>query len=104
MTLAVEDANSKLFGVVDFVDADFEESVDDRLMRADSLATASHVWQQHRQQLFGFYRLPTVSNIFCQHLGLTFCILFKGRYFVKSTELSGQLCVWQCLLLFQYSV
>ena len=47
MTLAVEDANSKLVDVVDFAVADIEESVDDKLVRADSLATASHVRQQH---------------------------------------------------------
>ena len=46
MTLSVECANSKLVDVVAFADADIEESVDDRLVTADSLATACHVWQQ----------------------------------------------------------
>ena len=47
MTLAVEDSNSKLveffcfFAVVDI-----EDSVDNRLARANSGATASQVWQQ----------------------------------------------------------
>ena len=38
MTLAVEDANSKLIEFVTFADADIEESVGDRLMTADSWA------------------------------------------------------------------
>ena len=38
MTLAVEDANSKLIEVVTFADADIEESVGGRLMTADSWA------------------------------------------------------------------
>ena len=40
MTLAVEDANSKLFDVVTFADVDIEESVDDQLVIDDSFATA----------------------------------------------------------------
>ena len=36
MTLSVECANSKLVDVVAFVDAYIEESVDDRLVTADS--------------------------------------------------------------------
>ena len=32
MTLAAEDANSKLFDVVTFADVDIEESVDDQLV------------------------------------------------------------------------
>ena len=52
VTLSVECANSKLVDVVAVADAVIEESVDDRLVTADSLATASHVWQQldHRFQ------------------------------------------------------
>ena len=52
MTLSVECAISKLVDVVAFADAVIEESVNDRLVTADSLATASHVWQQldHRFQ------------------------------------------------------
>ena len=38
MTLAVEDANSKLIEVVTFADADIDESVGGRLMTADSWA------------------------------------------------------------------
>ena len=52
MTLAVEDANSKLIDVVTFAHADIEESVDYRSVRADSLATASHVRQQLSNSFF----------------------------------------------------
>ena len=38
MTLAVEDANPKLVGV--FADVDLQESVDNRLVKVDSLAIA----------------------------------------------------------------
>ena len=44
MILAVEDANPKLVGV--FADVDLQESVDNRLVKVDSLATASQVCQQ----------------------------------------------------------
>ena len=40
MTLAVEDTNSKLVDIENFAVADIEESVDDSLVRDDSLATA----------------------------------------------------------------
>ena len=46
MTLALVHANSKPIDVVTFAHADIEESVDDRLVKADNLATASHVRQQ----------------------------------------------------------
>ena len=39
MTLAVEDANPKLVGV--FADVDLQESVDNRLVKVDSLAIAN---------------------------------------------------------------
>ena len=42
--LAVEDANPKLVRV--FADVDLRESVDNRLVKVDSLATASQVCQQ----------------------------------------------------------
>ena len=38
--LAVEDANPKLVGV--FADVDLQESVDNRLVKVDSLAIANH--------------------------------------------------------------
>ena len=41
----MEDANSKLVDVVAFADVEIEESVDDRLVTADSLATPSQVRQ-----------------------------------------------------------
>ena len=41
----MEAANSKLVDVVVFADVDIEESVDDRLVTADSLATPSQVRQ-----------------------------------------------------------
>ena len=41
----MEDANSKLVGVVAFADVDIEESVDDRSVTADSLATPSQFRQ-----------------------------------------------------------
>ena len=41
----MEDANSKLVGVVAFADVDIEESVDERSVAADSLATPSQVRQ-----------------------------------------------------------
>ena len=40
MTLAVEAANSKLVDIENFAAADIEGSVDDSLVRDDSLATA----------------------------------------------------------------
>ena len=47
------DANSKFVDDVTFADVE-NENVDDRLVTADCLATASHVWQ----------RLPAVYNIY----------------------------------------
>ena len=41
----MEDVNSKLIDLVAFADVDIEESVDDRSMTADSLATPSQVRQ-----------------------------------------------------------
>ena len=46
VTLAVEDANSKLVNIVTFADADIQESVDSMLVAANSLATACHVRKQ----------------------------------------------------------
>ena len=41
MTLAVEEAKSKVVDVVAFADVDIEESVEDGLETADSLVTTS---------------------------------------------------------------
>ena len=41
MTLAVEEAKSKLVDVLAFADVDIEKSVEDGLVTADSLATTS---------------------------------------------------------------
>ena len=55
MTLAVEDSISKLVGVVDVAFADIEESVECRLVTADSFATASQVTATARQRLFNIF-------------------------------------------------
>ena len=69
MTLTVEEANSKLVDVVAFADVDIEESVKGGLVTAYSL-----------------------QYFFCQNL------LVSGLdiYFVKNTQSSGPLCLWQC--------
>ena len=46
MTLAVENANSKLVDVVLFADVDIQDRVDDRLVTSGSLALANQVRQQ----------------------------------------------------------
>ena len=51
VTLAVEDSNSKPVDVVAFAFVDIQESVEDRMVTADSLATASQVRQQHDSSL-----------------------------------------------------
>ena len=51
MTLAVEDSNLKPVDVVAFAFVDIQESVEDRMVTADSLATASQVRQQHGSSL-----------------------------------------------------
>ena len=64
MTLAAENANSKLVDAVAIADVDVDdvkERVNNRLTTANSLAAA--------------------------------CF---GSYYVRSTQLSGPLCVWQC--------
>ena len=65
MTLAVEDANTKLVDVVAFADVD----IDDRMVTADSLAIAFQV-----RQLFNIYLQFPI--LFCQNLGLALRRLF----------------------------
>ena len=55
MTLAVEDSNSKLVNVVDVACVDIDESVEDRLLTADSIATARQVTATAGQQLFNIF-------------------------------------------------
>ena len=63
--LDVEDVNSKLVDIVVFADVDFEENVDCRLVRAESLETGS---QSGNSLTTAF----NVCNISCQNLGLAF--------------------------------
>ena len=55
MTLAVEDSISKLVDVVDFACVDIEESVEYRLVTADSFATANQVTATAGQQLLNIF-------------------------------------------------
>ena len=70
MTLAVEDANTKLVDVVAFADVD----IDDKTVTADSLAIAFQV----RQELDNSFSIFTHSfqYFFCQNLGLALRRLF----------------------------
>ena len=57
VNLAVEDSISKLVDIVDVANAcvDIEESVEDRLVTADSFATARQVTATAGQQLFNIF-------------------------------------------------
>ena len=70
MTLAVENANTKLLDVVAFADVD----IDDRMVTADSLAIAFQI----RQELDNSFSIFTHSfqYFFCQNLGLAFVDCF----------------------------
>ena len=70
MTLAVEDANTKLVDVVAFADVE----IDERTVTADSLAIAFQV----RQELDNSFSIFTHSfqYFFCQNLGLALRRLF----------------------------
>ena len=62
MTLAVEHPNSKLIDVVTFAHADIGESDDDRLVKADSLATANHVRQQLNNSFYPHFLISLVKT------------------------------------------
>ena len=81
MTVAVEDTNSKLVDVVTFPDVDIEESVDDRSVIDDTLATAFLLFN---------YCLTTVHIIFVKHV----CILFR-KLPCQEHSTTGLLCLWQ---------
>ena len=76
MTLTLESVTSKLDDVVAFVD--IEESVHDRLVTADSLATVRHVRQQLVNSFSTFtYAFQYFSSKLWDSLLWLVCVLFR---------------------------
>ena len=76
MTLTLESVTSKLVDVVAFVD--IEESVHDRLVTADSLATVRHVQQQLDNSFSTFtFTFQYFSSKLWDSLLWLVCVLFR---------------------------